>query len=81
VIATADMLVWLARAREDNQFFVAVFNRSGKDQSVRYEWRNLGLVKNEYKLRDLWQHRDLAPAPALSVQLAPHSSLLYRLAP
>jgi alpha-galactosidase len=81
VIATADLVVWLARAREDKQFFVAVFNRSEKDQSVRYEWRNLGLVEHEYKLRDLWQHRDLAPGPALSVQLAPHSSVLYRLVP
>jgi hypothetical protein len=81
VIATADLVVWLARAREDKQVYVAVFNRSEKDQSVRYEWRNLGLVEHEYKLRDLWQHRDLAPAKTLKVQLAPHGSVLYRLAP
>jgi alpha-galactosidase len=81
VIGTDEIVVWLARAPEGKQFFVAVFNRSEKEQTARYEWKKLGLVENNYKLRDLWQHRDLGPKKSLVVPLAPHSCVLYRLAP
>jgi alpha-galactosidase len=34
-----------------------------------------------YTLRDLWEHKDLGAAGALTVTLPPHGSILYRLSP
>jgi hypothetical protein len=36
------------------------------------------LPVGNYRLRDLWEHQDLAPAESLSVTLSPHASALYK---
>ncbi len=81
VITTPDVVVWLARAKENKQMFVAVFNRSESSQNVSYQWKDLALPGEKYRVRDLWQRRDVGRAQSLSVQLPPHSSVLYRIAP
>jgi alpha-galactosidase len=80
VVALDDTAVWLARSSQDKQVFLAVFNRSQKKQTLRYEWTALGLPKMKYGVRDLWQRRDLGRQPSLAAELAPHSCVLYRLA-
>jgi alpha-galactosidase len=81
VISTPEVVVWVARAPEEKRMYVAVFNRSEQPQSVQYEWINLGLVKRDYHVRDLWQRRDIGRAESLAVGLAPHSSVVYRIEP
>ena len=48
---------------------------------VHYEWKDLGLTGKTYKLRDLWEHKDLGAAGALTAKLPAHGSLLYGLSP
>jgi len=79
VIGGDDVVVWMARAPQANQRYLAVFNRSDKDQAIHYEWKSLGLDAAAYNLRDLWQEKDLGLQQSLSASLAPHSCLLYRL--
>lgn len=79
VIGGDDIVVWLARAPKNNQFFVAVFNRSDRSQTVRYNWQALGLAGHEYNARDLWQRRDLGAQRSLVASLAAHSCVLYKL--
>ena len=79
-IATAEVVVWTARAAEDRKFYVAVFNRGETEQHIRYEWSKLGLSGEKYVLRDLWERKELGQSPSLDVRLKPHSSLLYSLA-
>jgi alpha-galactosidase len=81
VIADDNVTAWLARSPQKGQFFLAVFNRSDKNQTVRHEWKNLGLAEDQYKVRDLWKQQDLGASQLLVVELAPHSCVLYRLQP
>ncbi len=77
-IHTDKTVVWIARASGSDQY-LAVFNISESSESLRYAWKDLGLSASAYKLRDLWQHKDLDAAKSLTVTLPPHGSVLYRL--
>jgi alpha-galactosidase len=79
VISEGDIVVWVAQSPQDRQWFVAVFNRSQKTQTIRYEWKQLGLADNKYKVRDLWQQEDLGPQSSLAVHLPAHGCVLERL--
>jgi alpha-galactosidase len=81
VIHTDKTVIWLAQAASENAQYLAVFNRSESSTVVRYEWKDLGLPGKTYKLRDLWEHKDLGPASVLTATLPTHGSLLYRLSP
>lgn len=81
VISTDKTVVWLADSTANDGQYLAVFNNSESEADLRYAWKNLGLTAKAYKLRDLWQHKDLGPADSLTVDLSPHSSVLYRLLP
>jgi alpha-galactosidase len=81
VIHTDKTVIWLAQSASENAQYLAVFNRSESSTVVRYEWKDLGLPEKIYKLRDLWEHKDLGPASVLTATLPKHGSLLYRLSP
>ena len=57
---------------------MAVFNLDDSEQTLHYEWKDLGLEAGSYRLRDLWEQRELSPATSLTVKLRPHASILYR---
>jgi alpha-galactosidase len=81
VITNSDAVVWVARAKDKRQFYVAVFNRGESLQSAHYLWKDLGIPETRYKVRDLWRRQDLGDFPSLTVRLSPHSSVLYRIEP
>ncbi|HEX3435331.1 MAG TPA: glycoside hydrolase family 27 protein [Pseudacidobacterium sp.] len=78
VIQTATTVVWTAKDSAGKQY-VAVFNLSDARQDVSYSWKELGLNGGSYKIRDLWQRKDIRAASELKVILAPHASALYSL--
>ena len=80
-LATPDVVVWLAATIDGKHSYVAVFNRGEKQQDIHYRWKDLGLADRNYRLRDLWQRRDIGRAQSLAVQLSPHDCILYRLEP
>jgi len=73
-------VIWTARPETARDFYVGVFNISDTTQTVHYSWKDVGLPSARYELRDLWEHKDLGRATALTVMLAPHASVLYRAA-
>jgi alpha-galactosidase len=81
VITSDNVIVWLSQPESSGDSYIAVFNVSDSRQSVRYNWKDLGLSEGSYKLRDLWLHRNLGAAAALDVALEPHASVLFRAAP
>jgi len=81
VITTDKIVVWTAKAESGTDSYVAVFNISDSAQNAKYTWKQLGLMGKHYKLRDLWQHKDLTVANSLEVNLLSHSSVLYQLTP
>jgi alpha-galactosidase len=78
-IGTDKTVVWMADAEQKGVRYVAVFNLSESAETVHSLWSDLGLPSAKYKLRDLWERRDLGSAETLSVTLPPHGSVLYRL--
>jgi hypothetical protein len=58
---------------------VAIFNISETSETLRYEWKDLGFARKTYKLRDLWDHKNLGAADSLTLTLPGHGSALYRL--
>src|SRR5579863_3052372 len=63
VISTADTVVWLAQAGsgspESADRYLAVFNRNAAKTVVHFEWKDVALTGKTYKLRDLWEHKEL----------------------
>lgn len=78
VITTGDAVVWTARSDKGNDSYIAAFNISDKQQTLHYSWKDLGLSSVSYRLRDLWDRKELGQKANLEVTLAPHASVLYR---
>ena len=81
VINTGTTAVWSAtqRALDFPPQYLAVFNIGDAEQTIHYEWKDVGLAPGKYKLRDLWKRSDAGAAESLTVKLAPHASVFYRL--
>ena len=86
VITTDTAAVWLARRgvyqmeeeRGGNQnYYLAVFNIGDSEQTLHYDWKDLGLTEKSYKVRDLWERKNLGKSLSLTVKLKPHASVLY----
>jgi hypothetical protein len=78
ILTTDKAALWLARQASGDGYYVAVFNLDSGTQTFQYSWKEVGLPEARYRLRDLWEHKGLAPAEALTVTLAPHASVLYK---
>jgi len=83
-IKNGNIVFWTAR--ESSGPIIAVFNRSDRPARViTPPWKKLGsqfgLDHATYKVRDLWQRKDLGPRRSLSVTLPPHGAALFRLNP
>ncbi len=78
VINTDKTVVWAAQTTPGDDQYLAVFNLTESKTVVRYEWKDLALAGKTYKLRDLWEHKDLGAMGALTVTLPSHGSILYR---
>jgi alpha-galactosidase len=81
VIGTKKAAAWLARPQTGDGYYLALFNLEDAPQTLAYSWKDLGLSGSNYRLRDLWERKDLPPAASVAVMLAPHASALYRISP
>lgn len=81
VINTSKAAVWLARPERGDDHYLALFNLKDARQTLAYSWKDLGLSDSKYELRDLWERKAFAPAASVSITLAPHASVLYRISP
>jgi alpha-galactosidase len=81
VINTGNAAVWLARPERGHDDYLALFNLTDAQQTLAYSWKDLGLSGSKYELRDLWERKAFAPAASVSITLAPHASVLYRISP
>jgi alpha-galactosidase len=77
VISTDKAAVWLAIPESGDGAFVAVFNLDATPQSFHYSWKDLGLKRRNYNLRDLWEHADLGSKESVEITLPPHGSAIY----
>jgi len=80
IVNTDTTAVWLAQSENEAGYYLAVFNLQDTEQIVRYEWKDLGLTEGSFRVRDLWERKNLGPTLSLTIKLRPHASKLYRLA-
>jgi alpha-galactosidase len=79
LITTNTTVIWSAKPQDGNGQYLAIFDRGESAQNIALEWNELGLeLGKRYKMRDLWEHKDLGPAPSLNLTLHPHGCVLYR---
>jgi alpha-galactosidase len=81
VLTTDNVVIWTARPELGRGHYVAVFNISDTEQTVRYAWSDLGLPAPRYRLRDLWSHAKTGTGASLEITLPPHASVLYSALP
>jgi hypothetical protein len=81
VINTDSAAVWVSQPASGTGRYVAIFNLQDAPRTFHIAPSDLGLSPAAYRIRDLWQRKDLSPAASLDITLPPHASVLYRLAP
>jgi hypothetical protein len=79
VLTTEKAAVWFARPTSGDGYYVALFNLDSGPQTLQYSWKDVELPEARYHVRDLWEHKDIAPAESLTVTLAPHAAVLYKI--
>ena len=77
VLSTDKAAVWLSTPESGNGAYVAVFNVDAAPRSFHYSWKDLGLKRANYKLRDLWEHEALGSKEFIDVTLPAHGSAIY----
>ncbi len=81
VVSTDKTVVWVAQSATVDGHYLALFNLTESSQTLQYGWRDLGLTNPKYKLRDLWERKDMGPADSITVTLPAHASVLYEASP
>lgn len=79
VLAKGDTVIWSSIKESDDDIYLALFNLSSKANDVHYGWKELELARGKYRVRDLWERKELGDMNAVSVSLPPHGSVLYEL--
>ncbi|HEY6384604.1 MAG TPA: glycoside hydrolase family 27 protein [Candidatus Acidoferrum sp.] len=77
VISTDKAALWLSTPESGDGRYIAVFNLDTARQSFHYSWKDLGLKRPKYTLRDLWEHEDLGSKEFVDVTLPVHGSAIY----
>jgi len=74
-----DLEVW-AKPLKDNEWAVALFNRSGDNADITVFWEDLELSPNTLiKVRDLWEKSDIGSFTRSFSEIVPyHSTLLFK---
>jgi hypothetical protein len=79
LITSNTLVLWSAKPEAGDGHYLAIFNRADEEWGVALQWNEVGLLSGrEYKLRDLWEHKDLGTATSLKLTLKPHACVLYR---
>ncbi len=73
------LIIWTARPESGSSFYIAVFNTGDSELSVDRSWRYAGLEEKTYRIRDLWEKKNLPSANGIKIKLAPHAALLWSL--
>lgn len=71
--------IWV-KELSDGNWAVCFFNSGDNPLKIRLKWEHLWFLKGTYKVRDLWQKKDLGTTKkGFSGDIAPHDVLLFKL--
>ena len=74
-----DSQIWTGRM-SNGDGIVGLFNRESTPRTRSLSFADIGIT-GEVTVRDLWQHAPLGVMTSISVELAPHASMVLRIAP
>jgi hypothetical protein len=77
VTTTDKAVVWVSRATSTSLQYLAIFNLSDHTAKLQYSWKDLGFEGSHYKLRDLWERRNLGTANGVMATVPAHGAVLY----
>ncbi|MGH9503168.1 MAG: glycoside hydrolase family 27 protein [Terriglobales bacterium] len=77
VITSDKTVAWVAESPRAGGHYLAIFNLEDSSRKIRYSWKDVGLPAAKYRVRDLWQRKDLGSASSVTVTLPAHGSVLY----
>lgn len=73
--------VWV-KELSDGNWAVCVLNAGDKSARIKLSWKELTFLKSEYKVRDLWEKKNLGTTKKdISRMVEPHDVILIRLTP
>ena len=73
--------IW-AKELSNKEWAVCFFNDSDETVQLRIDWANLSFLKGSYRVRDLWQKKDLGQTAAeFRAPLPAHDVILVKLSP
>jgi alpha-galactosidase len=73
--------IWV-KELSNGEWAVCFFNDSDATVQLRIDWANLTFLKGTYRIRDIWQKKDLGQTTTgFDAPLAPHDVVLVRLSP
>ncbi len=71
-------VVWISHPDAGAGLYLALFNLTDTQRPISYPLQSLGGTVS-FKVRDLWEHKDLGSIDTLRITVPPHGSKLYRL--
>jgi len=75
------IISWTADVPESTAKYIAVFNTTDVAKPVDLSWVQLGLESPHGAVHDLWGHANLGVKSGISLSLAPHASVFYKVVP
>jgi alpha-galactosidase len=81
VISNDKVAVWIAEdgSGSGESQYLAAFNLQENAATLQYAWKDLTLTGASYRMRDLWEPKELRSAESLRVTLPSHGAVLYRI--
>ena len=81
VITTDSTVVWTAQADSGDLKYLAIFNLRNSPENLQYGWKDVAFAAPKYKVRDLWEHKDLGATNSISATVPAHGVVLYGILP
>jgi len=76
-----DTVAWTAGDPGKTAKYAAVFNLANQERAISLKWRDIGVPKRNAAVRDLWARENLGDEDGISIELAPHASVPYKVEP
>jgi alpha-galactosidase len=75
------VVAWTAQSSTGPSRYIALFNLGDAPVRVEKAYSVYGLDGETYKVRDVWERKELGSHPGVSVELPAHGSVLFELQP
>jgi len=73
-----DFIAWVADVPQSTDKYLAVFNVGEQPETLTASWEGVGIAGQQFRVRDLWERKDLGSVGKVEVSLKPHAAAVYR---